>query len=102
MTFSALLIAGAIDEARATGAELFDLALRLDTSKLYLVLDAMTFLACTDRLYDVAARIAIYSDLAHEAHGQARRRPTEEQMPVQCCTQSSRRNPGTAMARRRG
>jgi len=80
MTFSALLIAGAIDEARATGAELFDLALRLDTSKLYLVLDAMTFLACTDRLYDVAARIAIYSDLAHEAHGQARRRPTEEQM----------------------
>jgi predicted ATPase/DNA-binding winged helix-turn-helix (wHTH) protein len=80
VTFSALLIAGFTDEARATGAELFDLALRLDTSKLYLVLDAMAFLACADRRYDVAARIAIYSDLAHEAHGQARRRPTEEQM----------------------
>ena len=30
--------------------------------------------------YDVAARITVYADLAHEAHGQARRRPTEEQM----------------------
>jgi hypothetical protein len=80
MTFSALLIAGALDEARATGAELFDLALRLDTSKLYLVLDAMAFLACTDGRRDVAARIAVFSDIAHESHGQACRRPTEEQM----------------------
>ncbi len=80
MTFGALLSAGALDEARATGAELFDLALRLDTSKLYLVLDAMAFLACADGRHDVAARIAVSSDLAHDAHGQARRRPTEEQM----------------------
>ena len=88
MTFSALLIAGDTDEARATGAELFDLALRLDTSKLYLVLDAMAFLACADRRYDEAARIAVYSDVAHEAHGQARRRPTEQQMRATCCTDS--------------
>jgi predicted ATPase len=80
MTFSALLIAGEFDEARATGAELFDLAQRLDTSKLYLVLDAMAFLAGAEGRHEVAARIAVFSDLAHEAHGQARRRPTEEQM----------------------
>lgn len=35
MTFSALLIAGDLDEARATAGELYDLALRLDTGKLY-------------------------------------------------------------------
>jgi predicted ATPase/DNA-binding winged helix-turn-helix (wHTH) protein len=80
MTFSALLIAGANDEARVNGAELYEVALRLDTSKLYLVLDAMAFLACTDRRYDAAARISAFADVAHETHGQARRRPTEEWM----------------------
>jgi hypothetical protein len=80
MTFSALLIAGDIDEARASGAELYELALRLDTSKLYSVLDAMAFLACMELRYDVAARIAAFADVAHQAHGQARRRPTEERM----------------------
>jgi predicted ATPase/DNA-binding winged helix-turn-helix (wHTH) protein len=80
VTFSTLLIFGATDEARATGAELLDLALRLDTSKLYLVLDAMAYLACADRRHDEAARIAVLSDVAHEAHGQARRRPIEEQL----------------------
>jgi hypothetical protein len=80
MTFSALLIVGETDEARATGAELYDLALRLDTSKLYMVLDAMAFLACKELRYDAAARIAACADVAHEAHGQARRRPAEERM----------------------
>src|ERR1700722_881302 len=80
MTFSALLIAGDIDEARASGAELYELALRLDTGKLYSVLDAMAFLACVDRRHDAAARIAAYADVAHVAHGQARRRPIEEHM----------------------
>lgn len=80
MTFTALLIAGDIDEARATGSELYDLALRLDTGKLYSVLDAMAFLTCTDRRYDAAARIAVFADDAHDTHGQARRRPTEAQM----------------------
>jgi predicted ATPase/DNA-binding winged helix-turn-helix (wHTH) protein len=78
--FNALLIAGDIAEARATGAELFDLAHRFDTSQLYTVLDAMAFLACVDGRYDVAARIISVADVAHESHGQARRRPTEEQM----------------------
>jgi predicted ATPase/DNA-binding winged helix-turn-helix (wHTH) protein len=80
MTFTALLIAGEIDEARATGAELLDLALRLDKSKLYSVLDAMAFLACVDHRYEAAARIAAFADAAHQAHGHARRRPTEEKM----------------------
>jgi predicted ATPase/DNA-binding winged helix-turn-helix (wHTH) protein len=78
--FNALLIGGDITEARAIGAELFELAHRLDTSQLYLVLDAMAFLACVDGRYDVAARIIAVADVAHDAHGQARRRPTEEQM----------------------
>jgi len=78
--FNALLIAGDMMEARATGAELFDLAHRFDTSQLYMVLDAMAYLACVDGRYDVAARIITVADVAHETHGQARRRPTEEQM----------------------
>ena len=78
--FNALLIGGDITEARAIGAELFELAHRFDTGQLYLVLDAMAFLACVDGRYDVAARIIAVADTAHAAHGQARRRPTEEQM----------------------
>jgi hypothetical protein len=80
MTFSALLIAGDIDEARSIGAELYELALRLDTGKLFSVLDAMAFLACVDQRHDVAARIAAFADVAHASHGQARRRPVEERM----------------------
>ena len=80
MTFSALLIAGETDEARATGAELYDLALRLDISKLYTVLDAMAFLACVDGRHEAAARVIGRADAAHEAHGQARRRPVEARM----------------------
>lgn len=78
--FNALLIAGDITEARATGAELFELAHRFDASELYTVLDAMAFLACSDGRYDVAARIIAVADVAHETHGQAHRRPTEEQI----------------------
>jgi tetratricopeptide (TPR) repeat protein len=78
--FSALLIAGEIDEARATGAELYELAVRFDTSNLYAVLDAMAFLACQDGRYDAAARIEACSDVTHESHGQVRRRPAEERM----------------------
>jgi tetratricopeptide (TPR) repeat protein len=80
LTFSALLIAGELGEARATGAELYELALRLDTSRLYMALDAMAFLACEDRRYEAAARIAIYADLTHEFHGLVRRRPAEDRM----------------------
>jgi tetratricopeptide (TPR) repeat protein len=80
LTFSALLICGEIDEARATGAELYQLALRIDTSRLYSALDAMAFLACEDRRYEAAARIAICADVTHEIHGLVRRRPAEERM----------------------
>ncbi len=80
LMFSALLIAGEMDEARSIGAELFALALRIDTSRLYTALDAMTLLACEERRYDAAARIAVYADLTHEVHGLVRRRPAEERM----------------------
>ena len=82
LMFSALLIAGEIDEARASGAELFDLALRIDTSRLYTALDAMALLACKEGRYDAAARIAVYADLTHEVHGLVRRRPAEERMRI--------------------
>jgi hypothetical protein len=80
MIFSALLISGEIDAARATGAEIHDLALRHDPRELYTVLDAMTFLACADRRYEAAVRIAGCSDAAHEARAQLRRRPVEQRM----------------------
>jgi predicted ATPase/DNA-binding winged helix-turn-helix (wHTH) protein len=80
LIFSALLIAGEMDEARAIGAELYDLVVRLDPSKLYTALDAMVLLVCEERRYDAAVRIAACSDAAHEAHGQVRRRPAEERM----------------------
>ena len=54
--FSALLIAGDTTQARAAGAELYELGRRLDPGKLYSVLDAMAYLACIDRRYDAAAR----------------------------------------------
>ncbi len=78
--FSALLISGEIHEARATGKELYDLARRLDASKLYTVLDAMALLACEGRNYEVAGRIVACADAAHEAHGQVRRRTAEERV----------------------
>ena len=49
MMFSALLLAGRSTRRAAAGAELYDLALRLDTSKLYTVLDAMALLACEEQ-----------------------------------------------------
>ncbi|MGC1456900.1 MAG: winged helix-turn-helix domain-containing protein [Steroidobacteraceae bacterium] len=80
LIFSALLICGAIDEARATGAEIHELASRLDTRELYKVLDAMTLLACVDQRYGAALRVAGCSDEAHEARAQSRRRPVEKRM----------------------
>jgi predicted ATPase/DNA-binding winged helix-turn-helix (wHTH) protein len=80
MTFVALLLTGELAEARATGAELLGLALRLDRSKLYTVLDAMAYLACAEQRYEPAARICACADAAHAAQGQLRRRPAEERM----------------------
>jgi hypothetical protein len=80
LMFSALLITGELDEARSIGAELFALALRIDTSRLYSALDAMALLACEERRYDAAAQIAVYADVTREVHGLVRRRPVEERM----------------------
>jgi hypothetical protein len=44
------------------------------------VLDAMAYLSCIDGRYDAAALIIACADVAHEAHGQARRRPIEARM----------------------
>jgi predicted ATPase/DNA-binding winged helix-turn-helix (wHTH) protein len=80
LLFTALLIAGEIDDARATGAELYELARRLDPSKLYTVLDAMACLACRERRHESAVHIAACADAAYEAHGQLRRGPAAERM----------------------
>ena len=80
MLFSALLLAGEVEEARATGAELYELAVRLDPIKLDVALDAMSLLACMDGRHEAAARIAACADLAHESHGRARRGPAAEKM----------------------
>ena len=78
--FGALLLAGETNEARATAAELYDLAVRLDPGRLYTVLDAMAYLACVETRFEAAARIARCADTARAAHGQSRRRPTEERL----------------------
>lgn len=80
LTFSALLLAGEINEARGIGAELYALARRLDSSRLYPVLDAMACLACVDGRHEVAARVAACADRAQQAHGQAARGPAEQRM----------------------
>ena len=81
--FAALLLANEIDEARSVAFELYELASRLDLGKLYAALDAMAFLTCMDRRYDAAAQILHSADHAHQARGEAQRRPAEERMRSQ-------------------
>ena len=80
LAFAALLIDGELQEARGRGAELYDLARRFDTGKLYLALDAMAFLACREDRFADAVRIAACAEEARATHGQVRRRPAEEHM----------------------
>ncbi len=80
MLFSALLASGEIDEARAVGAELYELAMVLDPIKLDLALDAMALLACLDGRHEAAANIAVCADATHELHGRSRRGPAGEKM----------------------
>ena len=82
VVFGALVLAGERDEARAIGGELYDLAMRLDASRLYAVLDAMALLACGEGRAEAAARILCAADLARAAHGESGRRPAEEKMRV--------------------
>lgn len=78
LLFAALLLAGELDEARAAGLELHELAKRLDLSRLYFALDAMALLAASDGRPELAARIAVTADASRESHGGARRRPAAE------------------------
>lgn len=80
LTFSALLLAGELAEARSAGGELYTLALRLDTSRLYVTLDAMAYLACADGRYAVAERVLECAERVRAARGQARRRPVDERL----------------------
>jgi hypothetical protein len=80
MNFCALLDTGAIDEARETGAEIYERAARLDAGRLHVVLDAMAWLACKDERHTAAACILACADQAHEAQGQLRRRPVQQRL----------------------
>ena len=80
VVFGALVLAGKRDEARAIGGELYDLAMRLDASRLFAVLDAMALLAASEARYETAARVLCSADLAHAAHGEPGRRPVEARM----------------------
>ena len=80
LLFSALLLTGAVAEAQDSGAELYRLALQFDTSKLYLVLDAMACLASLDGRPDVAEQLLDCSVAAHTARGQNGLRPVEARM----------------------
>jgi predicted ATPase/DNA-binding winged helix-turn-helix (wHTH) protein len=75
LLFGALLLAGEIDEARAVGVELYELARGLDLSRLYFALDAMALLAAMTGRHELAAGVARTAESAHESHGQFRPRP---------------------------
>jgi len=80
MMMSAQLLAGDLDEARRTGAELYALAVRLEPARLYMALDAMALLACRDGRRMDAARIAAFADAAHQARGQVQRGPAASRL----------------------
>jgi predicted ATPase/DNA-binding winged helix-turn-helix (wHTH) protein len=77
LLFGAQLRRGNVDDARATGFELYRLASRLDPGRLHAALDGMTLLACIEGNYEVAARVADDADRALEARGLERRRPAD-------------------------
>jgi hypothetical protein len=68
---------GHLDEARATGAQLYHLARQGDVSRLHGALDAMALLACIEGYYDVAACVADDADRALSTRGLSQRRPAD-------------------------
>jgi len=82
-TLEALLQSGELQEARAIACEILEVGTRLEPARLYTALDAMTQLACAERRYTVAARIAACADAAYALHGQGERRLTEARVRAQ-------------------
>lgn len=82
-TLEALLQAGELQEARAIGCEILEVGTRLEPARLYTALDAMTQLACAEKRYADAARIAACADAAYSLHGQGDRRLTEARLRAQ-------------------
>jgi hypothetical protein len=82
-TLEALLQAGELQEARATGCEILEVGTRLEPAHLYTALDAMAQLACAEKHYTVAARVAACADAAYSLHGQGERRLTEARLRAQ-------------------
>jgi predicted ATPase/DNA-binding winged helix-turn-helix (wHTH) protein len=75
LLLDALVLAGELDEAWATAAELYELARRLDSGRLYPALDAMALLAARAGNDALAAQVAAAAEAAHGRHGEARRHP---------------------------
>ncbi len=82
-TLQALLQTNELQQARAIGYEIFELGTRLEPARLYSALDAMAQLACAEKRYAVAARIAACADAAYALHGQGERRLTEARLRAQ-------------------
>jgi hypothetical protein len=82
-TLEALLQSGELEEARAIAYEILEVGTRFEPARLYTALDAMTQLACTEKRYTVAARIAACADAAYALHGQGERRLTEARLRAQ-------------------
>ncbi len=82
-TLEALLQSGELQEARAIAYEILEVGTRLEPARLYTALDAMTQLACAEKRYAAAARIAACADAAYGQHGQGERRLTEARLREQ-------------------
>ena len=79
----ALLQTGELQEARAIAYEILEVGTRLEPARLYTALDAMAQLACAEKRFTVAARIAACADAAYALHGQGERRLTEARLCAQ-------------------
>ena len=82
-TLGALLQQGELQEARAIAHEILEVGTRLEPAHLYTALDAMAQLACAEKHYTIAARIAACADAAYALHGQGERRLTEGRLRAQ-------------------
>ncbi len=82
-TLQALLQTGELEDARAIGYEILETGTRLEPARLYTALDAMAQLACAERQFRQAARVAACADAAYALHGQGERRLVEARLRAQ-------------------